>query len=169
MIKFLKTKEEISKYFDGDKIQCLICGKWFKMLSVHLNKAHNMSVDQYKKQFGLPWTKGLCGSATRNKYRDNAERLRAEGLLLTGIISEEHEKKVHKKGHKRITPLQSKFLSQKMKKLGDKNAYKHLDLEICKKLKAKGLNQIEIAAYFGVGQMTISRFVRGLNKYQRSE
>lgn len=161
-----KTKEEIAKYFSGDRIQCLICGKWYKALGPHL-KAHDMNVNQYKKRFGLPWSKGLCSRDTTDKYRNNAKVLRSKGLILTGIVSEEHDKKVHKKGHRRITPLHSKFLSKKAKKLGGKNAYKHLDMETCKELTAQGLNQIEIGNYFGVAQMTISRFMRCANKYQQ--
>ena len=162
-----KNKEDIENYFKGDKIQCLICEKYFKALGTHLYKTHHINVDQYKKKFGLPWSRGLCGCVTADKFRDNAETLRVEGKLLTGIISEEHSKKVHKKGHRRVTPSHSKFLSHKMEKLGYKHAHKHLDLEVCNKLTAKGLTQKEIGIHFGVSQMAISRFMRGVNKYQK--
>ena len=168
MNRQFKTKEEIEEYFSGDRIQCLICDKWYKTLSHHLDKIHNMSVDDYKLQFGLPWSRGLICKTTLEKYQNKAEILRSKGLLLTGIVSKDHEKKVHKKGHRRITPLHSKFLSNLFKELGGKNAHQHLDMDKCKELSANGMNQIEIGNYFGVSQMTISRFMRKENKYQHT-
>jgi len=163
------NKEDIKKYYSGDRIQCLVCGKWFKSLGVHLNKTHNMSIDDYKKMFGLPWSIGLCSSETAKKFQRNAKMLREKGFLLTGIISEEHEKKVHKKGSRRITPAHSKDRSDFFKKLGLQCRCKHLDLKVCKQLESEGLIHKEIGKYFGVSQGTISRFMRGGNKYQQQE
>jgi hypothetical protein len=164
-----RDKAEIESYYKGDKIQCLICGKYFKALGAHINKSHGLNVDLYKEKFGLPWSKGLCGCVTADRMRDNAETARAEGRLLTGMMSEEHEKKIHKKGHRRITPAHSddrrKWLVSVIKK---RSKYPTLDFRQCWRLFESGLTQKEIGESFGVSQMTISRFMRGLNKYQNN-
>ena len=55
-----KTKYEIDSYFSGDKVLCLLCGKWFKTLSTHLNRVHELGADEYRDRYGLPWKHGLC-------------------------------------------------------------------------------------------------------------
>ena len=60
-----ETKEEINKYFSGDKIQCLICCKWFMSLGCHVLKMHDITVDEYKDKFGLPYSRGLVSDAYR--------------------------------------------------------------------------------------------------------
>ena len=165
-IKLFTNKEDIKKYYIGDRIQCLICGKWFKSLGNHI-EIHGINTDDYKKMFGLPWSKGLCSSVTAKKFHDNAKILRKEGNLLTGIISEEHRKNVHKKGPRRITPAHSKDRGDFCRKLGfNTNRCRHLDIKKCKELESKGYIHAEIGKYFGVAQGTISRFIRRGNKYQ---
>lgn len=73
-----ETKQEIYKYFSGDKIQCLLCGKWFQRLPFHLKGIHDITSEEYKEMYGLPWKHGLCGkefsiklSKIMNKRRDN--------------------------------------------------------------------------------------------------
>ena len=56
-----ETKEEVYDYFSGDRIQCLLCGKWFQRLPSHLKAIHEMTSDEYKEMYGLPWKHGLCG------------------------------------------------------------------------------------------------------------
>ena len=58
---------EIDHYFAGGKIQCLLCGKWFIALPAHLERTHNITADEYKERYGLPWKRGLCGVGLRIK------------------------------------------------------------------------------------------------------
>ena len=161
------TKEQIEYYFKGDKIQCLICEKWFKALGPHL-LTHGYNVDKYKEMFGLPWSRGLVGCKTADKFRDNAETLRVEGKLLTGIVSEGHRVKVHKKGPRRITPSHSNDRSKYLSRLGRQGAkYTSLDYDECWSLFRSGFTQEEIGKKFNVSQMCISRFMRKENKWQR--
>jgi len=74
-----KTKTEVDKYFSGDRIQCLICGKWYKSLVPSHLRIHNISENDYRERFGLPWRKGLCGCETIDKYRAKAEKMISEG------------------------------------------------------------------------------------------
>jgi hypothetical protein len=66
-----EDKKEIDNYFSGDKIQCLLCGKRYQSLSLHLIRVHEISPDQYKEKYGLPWKRGLCGTMTSNKLSKN--------------------------------------------------------------------------------------------------
>lgn len=62
-----KNREEINAYFQGDKIECLLCGKYFKALATHIIRTHEYTVDEYKKEFGLPWGRGLTSNDTNTK------------------------------------------------------------------------------------------------------
>lgn len=66
-----KYMEEISKYLEGDKITCLLCGKQYKSLNPHL-KVHNYDVKRYQEKYGIPYKYGLCGTATSKKLTANA-------------------------------------------------------------------------------------------------
>jgi hypothetical protein len=59
-----ETRRDIERYFSGDTIECLICGRHFKRLQRHLAAKHGLSADDYKKQFGLPWTRGLTSATS---------------------------------------------------------------------------------------------------------
>ncbi len=63
-----QTKEEVDAYFATDKIQCLLCGKWFKKIGgMHLTFKHGFTADDYKEMFGLPWLRGLGGALNYEK------------------------------------------------------------------------------------------------------
>jgi ROS/MUCR transcriptional regulator protein/Helix-turn-helix domain len=59
-----RTRREIERYFGGDTIECLICGRHFKRLHTHLAAKHGMAVDEYKRRFGLSWTRGLTSATS---------------------------------------------------------------------------------------------------------
>jgi hypothetical protein len=59
-----KTRRDIERYFSGDTIECLICGRHFKRLQTHLAAKHGMTADDYKSRFGLPWTRGLTSATS---------------------------------------------------------------------------------------------------------
>jgi hypothetical protein len=65
------TKTEIDAYLAGNKVQCLLCGKLFKALPQHLERTHDITADDYREQYGLPWKRGLCGVGTSKKLSKN--------------------------------------------------------------------------------------------------
>ncbi len=74
-----QTKEEVDTYFSSEQIQCLMCGRWYGEINfAHLGYIHEMTVDEYKERFGLPWGRGLLGQAAfrkrseigKQKFRD---------------------------------------------------------------------------------------------------
>jgi hypothetical protein len=60
---FNMSKKQRDDYFTGDSITCLLCGKKYRALGgAHLNKVHNVTEDNYRKMYGIPYTQGLsCG------------------------------------------------------------------------------------------------------------
>ena len=69
-----KTRSDIARYFGGNAIECLICGRRFKRLHTHLAAKHGMAADDYKKRFGLPWTRGLTSATSLAGLAFAAER-----------------------------------------------------------------------------------------------
>jgi len=69
-----KTRAEIDEYYDHDKIECLLCGKHFHLLTNHLRQKHNnMSRAEYIKLFGLPNKRPLC-SPTMSRIAEKRTR-----------------------------------------------------------------------------------------------
>ena len=60
--------KEVKDYLLQDRITCLICGQKFLRLAGHLNSIHEISVDDYKEMYGLPFRTGLVCLDTREKY-----------------------------------------------------------------------------------------------------
>jgi predicted transcriptional regulator len=59
-----KTRRDVERYFGGKTIECLLCGQRFRRLAGHLTAKHEMSVDEYRTRFGLPWSRGLTSAAS---------------------------------------------------------------------------------------------------------
>ncbi len=66
-----RTKIEIDDYLVGNKVQCLLCGKLFKVLTQHLERTHDITTDDYRERYSLPWRRGLCGVGTSKKLSKN--------------------------------------------------------------------------------------------------
>ena len=52
-----------------DKLQCHLCGKWFRGLGVHVVVAHGWTADDYREEFGLNRQQALICEGTREKLR----------------------------------------------------------------------------------------------------
>ena len=75
-----QTKEEVYRYCSGDRIQCLLCGKWFQRLPFHLKAIHDITSDEYREMYGLPWKRGLCGRDYSLKFSEIMNKRRANGF-----------------------------------------------------------------------------------------
>ncbi len=76
-----RTKEEIDVYFSGDRIQCLLCGRGLKALSAHLIAIHDVTSDDYREMYGLPWKRGLTSRNLNKKMSEISTRLMREGKI----------------------------------------------------------------------------------------
>ena len=86
-----------------DRIQCHICGKWYKSLSSHIFKGHKIDISVYKSEYSLPMTFPLISrsvSARKSEIARSPERL----LHLAEIrkdFNKIHTNLQYKKNHKK--------------------------------------------------------------------
>ncbi len=86
-----QTKEEVDAYFASDKIQCLLCRKWFKRIGgTHLTRKHGITADDYREMYGLPWRRGLTGKLNHEQNVQMGKRTfanRDKELMLERLHS----------------------------------------------------------------------------------
>jgi len=63
--------------YDGYKIQCHICGKWYRGLATHI-RVHGLTADEYREEFSLNRTQPLCSPDISDGL---ADKLRQTGLI----------------------------------------------------------------------------------------
>ena len=69
------------KAFGKDQIFCMVCGKGFKTLKRHLDKAHSMTPKEYREQFDIPAGTSLAAKSYSESRRQMAiDKGLAEGL-----------------------------------------------------------------------------------------
>jgi hypothetical protein len=54
------------------RVQCHICGKWFKQLGYHITRTEGLTTDEYKLRFGLRRGLGLISSDLKAKRSEAA-------------------------------------------------------------------------------------------------
>ena len=50
------TMGEIKEYFDHEQLACLLCGREYGNLGLHVSRTHKIHIDDYKEMFGIPWS-----------------------------------------------------------------------------------------------------------------
>lgn len=76
-----KNNEEVQNYFNQKRLNCLICGKTYKSLGSHLCRTHDITVDEYKEIFNIPWGESLACQSTRQKQAENLSRRVESGSM----------------------------------------------------------------------------------------
>lgn len=60
---------DLTKYPNGDVIQCHLCGKWFRSITqTHTKKEHNINLSEYRKQIGLRHNNSLMAPGAREHH-----------------------------------------------------------------------------------------------------
>lgn len=54
---------------DGQRVQCHLCGLWFRSLSKHVQSSHQVSGEQYRKEFGLPAEQSLTSEHVVDRWK----------------------------------------------------------------------------------------------------
>lgn len=90
--KFTEVKQ-VKEYFNHPKLQCLLCGREYGNLALHITGGHKISHDDYKAQFGIPWSYGLAGMDFKTGASKNLKKLRKLGKIAQSP-SKEHIKKL---------------------------------------------------------------------------
>lgn len=98
-------------------LTCEECGKKLKQISWNHLRKHNLTVDEYKEKYGLPYTKGLTSESTKQKKRRRQKELIKEGrvTLISASdpgFSNQPKKKIRKSPMKRIGHPMSDKLRQ---------------------------------------------------------
>ena len=83
------TLAEVRPYFAGDRIVCLRCGKPYRELGRHLGQIHNVTEDEYRAMYGLPWRRGLT-SASANQNKGRAVRARIDAGRMPQLANPDH-------------------------------------------------------------------------------
>lgn len=91
-----KTKEEVDAYFSSEKIQCLLCGKWFKSIGGnHMIHKLGITTDEYKEMFGLPWKRGLTGKRVYKRAFWNSRKSTDKPFSASPIICKSRPASFH--------------------------------------------------------------------------
>lgn len=81
------------KAFGKDKIYCMICGKGFKTLSRHLKTSHEMTANEYRKQFDIPRSQSLAAKNYSESRRQMAvDRGLADNLAKARAVRAQKKK-----------------------------------------------------------------------------
>lgn len=75
------TADEVDAYFSADSITCLLCGRGFRRLASHLPAIHQVTEDDYRAMYGLPWGRGLTCQETKSLYGAAAKARIAAGEM----------------------------------------------------------------------------------------
>jgi len=115
-------KDEIDQYFSHpDTIQCLLCGRLYKGLNVHLRIAHEISHEEYRSRFGLPWRKGLVSrNVSKGLSSLTTERIK-NGSFKPKANNKVAADKIRAGGRRKDQPFLSKIKSEGAKGLCKKN------------------------------------------------
>jgi predicted transcriptional regulator len=77
---YAMTKAEVDEYFSHEKIQCLLCGKWYGRLAGHLTSIHSITESDYRDMWELPYTYGLTGRVSHAAYSKAIKQRMADGF-----------------------------------------------------------------------------------------
>ena len=77
--------EDVEAYLDGDRIACLLCGKSYKTVLIHVAKIHQMDEPTYRTRFNIPSKYVLAGKATVERLRANYRELDEDHPVRIGI------------------------------------------------------------------------------------
>lgn len=64
-----------------DKVQCHICGNWYKKLEAHVWPKHGLLADEYREEFGLNRNTPLASLGFREMKQEETIRLIKEGKI----------------------------------------------------------------------------------------
>jgi len=67
----------VKEYLSGDRLQCLLCGHWFRAFGKHFQLIHATSAREYKLRFNIPLSYGMVGDESHAGYV-------AGGILSSG-------------------------------------------------------------------------------------
>ncbi len=70
----------VREYMNEPEILCLLCGRKFKKLGGHITRVHEISVDDYREKYNIPWTYGLLTKDSKTCYAGAMNARREKGF-----------------------------------------------------------------------------------------
>lgn len=129
------TKAEVTAYVGGAWIVCLMCGQSKKRVSgAHLSAIHDMTIEQYKDRFNIPWGVGLVGTATSAACSESVKRrLKTPGArerLLASAAAARANMAMHQPVHRPKRDYQIReYTEQGLRIVGREAPYTDADYE----------------------------------------
>jgi hypothetical protein len=93
--------DEYKQYFVGDRIICLLCGKEYRALGNHLRISHETDIEDYKKKYGILWTKSLLCNDSHEIQSSNTKERIANGEFIPADIEGRRKQAVFARSHKK--------------------------------------------------------------------
>ena len=158
-----RTRREIERYFGGKTIKCLLCGKRFLRLVFHLTTKHNVTTSDYKRRFGLPWTRGLTSAVSHatSGWDDKRKAEASKAARRSRFFEFAHEKR------RENAPFLKR---EKVQQLGSHATGFGRQFERrVRTLFDKGLTDAQIANVLHVNRMTVNLRTRHWRNSDRKE
>lgn len=120
-----------------DKLQCAMCGKWYKHLGSHIAHGHKMLAKEYKEEYGLPYKMALISSEVHDKMSEafwaNPEEAQERiNKNLQGEGSKERQFKKGQTGQRRISQHERETNLKRILSVNEKMKGKLEPCPICK-------------------------------------
>jgi hypothetical protein len=148
--KRFRTRQQVERYFAGNTIECLLCGRWFQKLINHLFYKHGMSADEYKGRFGLPWRRGLVSAKSRSRIVASWTKARREKTRQIAKRERLFDRATH-------NPRQwAPFLQRELLDRNRRGSYGEEFERRVRALFDRGLIDREIATRLKVSRMTVN-------------
>lgn len=113
---------QIRDYFAQEKLQCLLCGREYGNLGLHITRGHSVSHDDYKAEFGIPWTYGLAGTKFKTTLSRRFKKMIKEGKIKKPTKA--HLKNLHAATRKKNHPIVEAFRKESRRKLLEQHGRK---------------------------------------------
>lgn len=73
--------KEVHTYLDGEKVACLLCGRQYAALGGHITRIHQMTSDDYRQRYGIPYKYGLASKKFRAHAARRMKQMRKDGVV----------------------------------------------------------------------------------------
>lgn len=160
------SSDDVNFYLDNEKLECLLCGRHFLHLGIHLVKKHGIDARAYKIKLNLPlWKRGLAGVGLRKSTgaAAKAANIKNGGIHRTAdvmarikIATTQHD---GCSGYHRIVHTQSAVRNMK-KYRQEKRKRARRKLLNAIQLSNVGESQAAVGRRIGVGENTIRGLFR---------
>lgn len=74
--------ESVREYTSRERVICLLCGREFKKLGSHIEKVHEITRDEYRELYNIPYRHPLSCGETRALYSENMKRKIEDGTIV---------------------------------------------------------------------------------------